>query len=152
MPKHRTGAALVLLVALAAAAPAAAEGISFATDELWIESGGERHRFRVELAETPAQMARGLMFRTDVPADSGMAMWMKNTLVPLDMLFVAADGTVARIERWTEPLSLASIPSGAPVAAVLELRGGTADRFGLAAGDRVVHAFFEPAGAADGGG
>ncbi len=162
MPKHRTRAVFAFLVALAAAAPAAADGVSFATDELWIESRGERHRFRVELAETPAQQARGLMFRTDVPADSGMlflyggakhvAMWMKNTLVPLDMLFVAADGAVARIERWTEPLSLASIPSGAPVAAVLELRGGTADRLGLAAGDRVVHAFFETAGAADGGG
>lgn len=153
------GAARVLFVAmLAFAAPARADDISFAVSDLWIDSAEGRHRFRVEVAETPAQMARGLMFRTEVAPDAGMlfdyggprpvSMWMKNTLVPLDMLFIDADGAVVRIERWTTPLSLEAISSGAPVVAVLELRGGAADRLGLAAGDRVSHPIFDRPAAA----
>lgn len=156
-------AALAILTLLwpAAGAGAAddADEIAFAASELWIESGGERHRFRVELAETPAQQTRGLMFRTHVAPDSGMlfvygaarhaAMWMKNTLVPLDMLFITEGGAVARIARWTTPLSLETIPSRAPVVAVLELAGGTADRLGLAAGDRVLHPTLATAPEAD---
>lgn len=159
MRRLRRSAARVLFVAaLASAAPAGADEISFAVSDLWIDSAGERHRFRVEIAETPAQQARGLMFRTEVATDAGMlfdygsprpvTMWMKNTLVPLDMLFIDADGAVVRIERWTTPLSLDSISSGAPVVAVLELRGGAADRLGLAAGDRVSHPIFDRPSAA----
>lgn len=152
---RRRAALLALCLAAAApigAAPAGAADMAFAESELWIESGGARHRFRVELAETPAQHARGLMFRADLAPDAGMlfdygaprhvSMWMKNTLVPLDMLFIAAGGEILRIVRWTTPLSLESVPSPGPVAGVLELRGGTADRLGLRAGDRAVHPIF----------
>lgn len=153
------GAARLLFAAsLASAAPAGADELSFAVSDLWIDSAGGRHRFRVEIAETPAQQARGLMFRAEVAPGAGMlfdygeprpvTMWMKNTLVPLDMLFIDADGAVVRIERWTAPLSLDPISSGAPVAAVLELRGGAADRLGLAAGDRVSHPIFDRPSAA----
>jgi uncharacterized membrane protein (UPF0127 family) len=69
-------------------------------------------------------------------------MWMKNTLIPLDMLFLAADGTIVRIEENTEPLSLRTIASGVPVKGVLELPGGTARRLGIVPGDRVVHPAF----------
>ncbi len=147
-----TRRAALLALCLAFAAPASGGEMAFAASELWIESGGARHRFRVELAETPAQHARGLMFRTDLAPDAGMlfdygaprhvSMWMKNTLVPLDMLFIAADGEIVRIARWTTPLSLEPVPSPGPVAGVLELRGGTADRLGLRAGDRAVHPIF----------
>ncbi len=147
----RRFAALATATAWLACA-AAAEDVTFATSELWIESAGARHHFRIELAETTAQHARGLMFRTDLAADAGMlfaypsarhvSMWMKNTLVPLDMLFIAEDGAVVRIARWATPLSLEPIPSLAPVLAVLELPGGAADRLGLEAGDRVLHPVF----------
>lgn len=151
-----TRRAALLALCLVLAAPAGAGEMAFAKSELWIESGGARHLFRVELAETPAQHARGLMFRADLAPDEGMlfdygaprhvSMWMKNTLVPLDMLFIAADGEIVRIARWTTPLSLEPVPSLAPVAGVLELRGGTADRLGLRAGDRAVHPIFARGG------
>ena len=97
------------------------------------------------------------MFRADLAPDAGMlfdygaprhvSMWMKNTLVPLDMLFIAADGEIVRIARWTTPLSLESVPSQAPVAGVLELRGAVpADRLGLRAGDRAIHPIFARGG------
>lgn len=151
-----TRRAALLALCLVLAAPAGAGEMAFAKSELWIESGGARHLFRVELAETPAQHARGLMFRADLAPDAGMlfdygaprrvSMWMKNTLVPLDMLFIAADGEIVRIARWTTPLSLEPVPSPGPVAGVLELRGGTADRLGLRAGDRAVHPIFARGG------
>jgi uncharacterized membrane protein (UPF0127 family) len=71
-----------------------------------------------------------------------VAMWMQNTYIPLDMLFIRADGTIARIAENTEPLSTRTIPSGEPVLAVLELNGGTAARLGVKAGDRVEHPLF----------
>ena len=138
---------------------AAAGELAFAKSELWIESAERRHRFVVELAETPAQQARGLMFRADLAAGAGMlfaygaerhiSMWMKNTLVPLDMIFLSAAGEILRIERWTTPLSERPIHSGAPAAAVLEVPGGTADRLGLRPGDRVVHGIFAPRSGGD---
>lgn len=115
---------------------------------------GAKHSFTVELARTPAERAQGLMFRTSLAADGGMlfdfkelesvAMWMKNTLIPLDMLFIARDGRIVRIVERAVPLSLAPIPSGEPVLAVLELNGGTAARLGLKLGDRVIHPIFQP--------
>ena len=152
----RRGAFAAAWVAAGFASGAPGADIVFAESGLWIESGGARHFFRVELAETPAQQARGLMFRDRLAADAGMlfvydtprhvSMWMKNTLVPLDMLFLAADGAIVRIARWATPLSRETIPSGAPVTAVLELAGGAADRLGLAPGDRVRHPVFAPSG------
>ena len=89
------------------------------------------------------------MYRRDLAGDAGMlfiyerdkpiSMWMKNTLIPLDMLFLARDGRIVRIAARAVPMSLQTISSGEEVAAVLELNGGTADRLGIAAGDRVIH-------------
>jgi len=113
---------------------------------------GQRHVFRVEVARTPEQQAVGLMFRTSVPPDGGMlfdwgspresSMWMRNTLVSLDMLFIAADGRIHRIAERTIPHSLAPISSRGPVRATLELAAGTAERLGLRVGDRVEHPIF----------
>jgi len=74
-----------------------------------------------------------------------ITMWMKNTYIPLDMVFISADGTVHRIEPYTEPFSLATIGSQGNVVACLELAGGAAERLGLKAGDRIVHRYFKPA-------
>lgn len=111
-----------------------------------------RHVFTVEVAATPSQRARGLMWRQSLAADAGMlfdfetpqpvTMWMKNTFIPLDMLFIAADGRIVNIARNTTPRSLAMISSLGPVRAVLELAAGAAERLGLRAGDRVEHALF----------
>ncbi|MCC6948857.1 MAG: DUF192 domain-containing protein [Bradyrhizobiaceae bacterium] len=110
------------------------------------------HVFDVELAATTEERSKGLMFRRELPAGQGMlfdfsgegpvAMWMKNTYVSLDMIFIRADGRIARIAENTEPLSETTIPSGAPVKAVLEVVAGTAKRLGIAPGDRVAHRIF----------
>jgi uncharacterized membrane protein (UPF0127 family) len=108
--------------------------------------------FRVELASTPDEQARGLQERRSLAADAGMlfdfgrgshvTMWMKDTYIPLDMFFIADDGRIIAIVERTEPLSLATIPSPGPVRAVLEVLAGTASRLGIRAGDRVEHAIF----------
>jgi uncharacterized membrane protein (UPF0127 family) len=110
-------------------------------------AAGKVHRFVVEVARTEAQQAQGLMNRQTLAPDRGMifpyatptmaAFWMKNTLIPLDMIFVRADGTIARIEANTVPLSLDPVPAGEPVGAVLELAGGRSAELGIAAGDKV---------------
>ena len=110
------------------------------------------HTFAVEFADTDEERARGLMFRRELPEGQGMlfdfkrdqevAMWMENTYIPLDMLFIRADGTILRIAENTQPLSRRTITSGGRVRAVLEVIGGTARRLGIAPGDRVVHAMF----------
>lgn len=114
---------------------------------LTIETGKGRHTFSVELARTEEEQARGLMYRTSLPRDGGMlfpmspprqaTFWMKNTLIPLDMIFIRADGTIARIAANTVPETLDLVDSGEPVAAVLEIAGGGAARQGISAGDRV---------------
>ena len=108
-----------------------------------------RHRlkFAVEVARTEQQQQRGLMFRRSLPPRGGMifpmapprpaTFWMKNTLIPLDMIFIRADGTIARIAANTVPESLDLVASGEPVAAVLEIAGGQAAALGIADGDRV---------------
>ena len=110
------------------------------------------HVFQVELAVTPEEKERGLMFRRELPEGKGMlfdfqfdqnvAFWMKNTYIPLDMLFIRADGRILRIAENTEPMSERNIPSGGPVRAVLEVIGGTAKKLGIAPGDRVTHPIF----------
>ena len=112
------------------------------------------HVIDVEIADTPQEKAQGLMFRTHLDDNSGMlfaydtpqeiTMWMRNTYIPLDMVFIRADGTVHRIEARTEPLSEDIIASRGDVTACLELAGGAAERLGLKPGDRVEHRFFEP--------
>lgn len=119
-----------------------------------VTAAGE-HAIEVEVAETPAEKAVGLMFRRSVPEGTGMlfpyetahevTMWMRNTYASLDMVFIRADGVVHRIEARTEPLSERVIASQGPVTAVLELAGGGAERLGLKPGDRVVHPHFNRA-------
>ncbi|MBB3771491.1 hypothetical protein FHS55_002090 [Angulomicrobium tetraedrale] len=110
--------------------------------------------FTVEMATTPAERAKGLMYRTELAPNAGMLfdfgveqpiyMWMKNTYIPLDMVFIRADGRIASIAENTTPLSTQTIESGGSVKAVLELAGGTAKARGLAVGDQVVHPLFAP--------
>ncbi len=114
--------------------------------QLRIRSAGAVHRFTVEVARSAEEQRIGMMFRTSVPKDRGMlfpyhppqpvAFWMRNTLIPLDMVFIRADGTIARIATAT-PLSDTPVPSGEPVAAVLEIRGGLAAELGIRPGDKV---------------
>src|SRR6266699_776682 len=110
------------------------------------------HVFAVEMAVTPEEQAKGLMFRRELPEGQGMlfdfrheqptSFWMKNTYVPLDMIFIRADGRIARIAENTVPLSEALVPSGWPVRAVLEVNAGMARKLGIAPGDRVAHPIF----------
>ncbi|MDH3475594.1 MAG: DUF192 domain-containing protein [Rhodospirillales bacterium] len=148
---------LVLVLAPLAAGPAALaqSGLAtFETDELVIETqDGARHGFEVELALDPQQQAQGLMFRRDLASDAGMlfvyrpvrvvSMWMRNTVIPLDMIFIGEDGRIEKIVERTVPMSLKTISSDRPVRGVLELNGGTADRMRFAPGDRVLHEVFE---------
>ncbi len=148
-------AAFVLVATWTAIAARAQSLDGFERSELRIETAdGAVHGFRVYLARTRAQHARGLMFVTELAADQGMlfayrraqrvSMWMKNTLIPLDMLFLRADGTIANIAQRTVPGSLAAINSDGKVRGVLELNGGTATRLGIAPGARVRHPVFGP--------
>lgn len=121
-------------------------------EPLTIATEGDATMFTVEVADSDAARARGLMFRQRLPEDRGMlfdfgaprqvAMWMKNTYIPLDMLFIRADGTIAYIAENTKPQSLDTIGVSEPVLAVLELAGGTAKRLGIRGGDRVYHRIF----------
>jgi len=113
---------------------------------LTIHSSNGEHRFTVDVAATPEQQQRGLMFVRSLAPNRGMifpydppqavAFWMKHTLIPLDMIFIRADGTIARIAT-AKPLDETSVPSGEPVVAVLEIRGGRSAELGVREGDRV---------------
>ena len=104
------------------------------------------HNINAELASTPQQREIGLMFRTAMPANDGMlfafeqpaqqCFWMRNTLIPLDMIFVRQDGTIARIAT-AQPLDETTVPSGEPISMVIEIRGGRAAELGIAEGDKV---------------
>jgi uncharacterized membrane protein (UPF0127 family) len=141
--------ALVPLLGLLIASAAPAQQLQ----PLEIASKNGVHIFGVELATTPEEQARGLMFRRELPPMQGMlfdfkreqptSFWMKNTYVSLDMIFIRADGTIARIAENTVPLSEAMVPSGGPVRAVLEVVAGTAKKLGIAPGDRVSHPIFK---------
>lgn len=144
-------AALALSLALpslAACTPTALgqQGTEARLVPLTIMSGSRRHEFRVEVARTEAEQERGLMYRTSLRPDRGMlfpmapprfaSFWMKNTLIPLDLLFVRIDGTIASILTG-EPRNLTPLVSSEPVAAVLEIPGGRAADLGIKAGDRI---------------
>jgi hypothetical protein len=148
---------LVLLVAAfasgASCARVDAPAFAQAASVLVIESTGGEHRFQVELADTDEKRAQGLMYRTELADNAGMlfdfgptprpvSMWMKNTLIPLDMAFIAADGRIVTIVEMTTPQSLASIRSGEDVLAVLEVRGGRFGELGVRPGDRIRHPLF----------
>jgi len=118
-----------------------------------VTQGGRKQSFQVEVARNDADRAQGLMFRRSMAPDRGMlfdfgrvepvSMWMQNTYLSLDMLFIRPNGSIARIAANTEPLSTRTIPSGEPVLAVLELNAGTAAKLGIKPGDRVEHPLFK---------
>ena len=120
---------------------------------LVIETADGSHSFEVMVAKNRRQRAKGLMYRRQMDDDHGMlfnsgrthkiSMWMKNTYISLDMIFIRRDGTIANIAADNQPHSLASVPSDGRVAASLELVGGTAERLGIKSGDLVRHAMFD---------
>ncbi len=122
------------------------------TEPLEIVTANGRHVFAVEVMRTDEERARGLMFRRFMPADRGMLfdfkteqpvlMWMKNTYIPLDMIFISRNGTVTSVAANTEPMSERTISSGPPAFAVLEVNAGVAAKIGLKPGDRVAHGLF----------
>jgi uncharacterized membrane protein (UPF0127 family) len=148
MPARR----MLLLFLLLLPASGLAQLQRFPTSELTIVTASGPQKFTVELATTPPQMEQGLMFRQSLAPDSGMlfdfktpsmaSMWMKNTLIPLDMLFIDAQGRIVNIAERTVPGSLDPVGAAAPVRAVLELSGGTAARLGIRPGDRVLFPIF----------
>jgi len=150
-------ASLIVILGFAAPpAPALAQpappAVSFEKSTLVIDTAGGEQEFDIELALTPEQQQRGLMFRQKLGVHEGMlfdfvqtqplSFWMANTLIPLDMLFINADGTIARIHANAEPLSTRNIDSGTPVRAVLEINGGAARMLGIKPGDKVRHTVF----------
>lgn len=142
--------AFVALIAAALAPAAYAEG----PERLDIVTATGVHKFEVEIAKDEAARAHGLMNRRYMAPDHGMlfefdrdapqAFWMKDTFIPLDMIFISRAGVVTNIVANAEPLSERVIPSGPPCAAVLELNGGTAAAIGLKVGDKIRHPFFKP--------
>ena len=151
----RPTAAFFLTVVLAApwpAPPVQAQQQELPVEPLAIETAAGKRLFRVEVARTEQQRAIGLMWREQMDPDKGMlfdfeterhvVMWMKNTPLSLDMLFIALDGRIATIANYTKPYSTDRIPSGVQVGAVLELVAGSAQRLGIAPGDQVRHSMF----------
>jgi uncharacterized membrane protein (UPF0127 family) len=141
---------VLVLILVLLTGPAAAQPITYPKDTVTIETaGGAKHRFNVELATTPAQIAQGLMFRRQMAADAGMlfvieppdnsVFWMKNTYIPLDMIFVGVDGRILNIAERTVPLTETPVPAAGRTRAVLEVNGGTSSRLGIKPGDRVRH-------------
>ena len=145
----------IVAIAILAAASVSALAQTFATETLTVRtSGGASHVFTVELATTSDQRALGLMNRDMMAADHGMLfdfgrvrpvqMWMRNTPLPLDMVFLDETGTVTHVAERTTPFSDAIIDSGGPVSHVLELNAGISRLIGLKPGDRVEHASLRP--------
>ena len=148
-----TAAWLFVVLALSASLVYPAHAMRRETLKLVTTQG--THTIEVEIADTLEEKARGLMFRSRLDDKNGMlffyqtaqeiTMWMRNTYIPLDMVFIRADGTVHRIEAQTVPLSEDIVASRGDVTACLELAGGAAERLGLKRGDRIEHRFFEGA-------
>jgi uncharacterized membrane protein (UPF0127 family) len=117
----------------------------------FVTSSG-KHGITVEVADSDQERSAGLMFRRSLADDAGMiflypreehvTMWMKNTYLPLDMIFVRRDGTIHRIEEHTEPFSESVISSNGKVLAVVEMKAGSASRLGLKPGDKIEHPAF----------
>ena len=144
---------LLLALALASCGGGTEKPGAVRTVSVTITGPSGRHVFVVELAGTEAAQAQGLMFRTDLSRDGGMLFWpyppgggpprpanfwMKTSPTPLDLVFIRADGTIARVAENAIPMSETLIPSGEPVAAVLELVGGRAAETGISEGDKVI--------------
>jgi uncharacterized protein len=143
----------VLVGVLTACTLGEANAQTMRRDTLVLKTAQGDRQVDIEIAETPEQQMRGLMFRRSLPDNYGMlfpydppreiTMWMKNTYVSLDMVFIKADGRIHRIEYGATPHSEETISSGAVCAAVLELPAGAAERYGLKAGDVVKHRLFK---------
>ena len=139
---------------LLGAASACAQGsdIVFQRSSLVIVTAGKDWKFDVEMATNDAERERGLMYRKELGPYEGMlfdfqrempvSFWMKNTLIPLDMVFIAADGTVRHVHANATPMSTDTIPSQFPVRGVLEINGGSAKLLGIKPGDKVRHPIF----------
>jgi len=142
-------AAVVVALSLVLANPGA-QAASFQTLEIATKSGV--HVFSVEMATTEEERQKGLMYRKELPDGKGMlfdfspeqqiSMWMKNTYISLDMIFIRADGRILRIAENTEPMSMKIISSGGLAKGVLEVIAGTVQKYGIAPGDRVAHPLF----------
>ncbi len=147
---RRIGVLAACCLAVMLAIGAEARAAEFQPLEIVTKSGVQV--FTVEIAKTEQERATGLMYRKELPEGQGMlfdfspeqqvSMWMKNTFIPLDMIFVRSDGRILRIAENTEPQSEKIIPSGGLVKGVIELAGGTAKKLGIAPGDRVGHPLF----------
>jgi uncharacterized membrane protein (UPF0127 family) len=145
---------LFLLVSLLATATVRASPAAMRTEPLEVVTHQGVSHFTVEIADTAATREKGLMFRKHLDANRGMlfdfkssqpvAFWMKNTLIPLDMLFIARDGRVVSIARDATPMSETPITSAGDVLAVLEIAGGRAAQIGAQPGDRVRERIFHP--------
>ena len=142
------------MLTLAVVGLMAAGGVSGAAERNTIEIASRTgvHLFSVEFVDNDKDRAQGLMYRKSLPEGQGMlfdfkkdqdvAFWMENTYISLDMIFIRGDGTIARIEQNTTPLSTRNIPSGGPVRGVLEVIAGTVKKLGIAPGDKVAHPIF----------
>ena len=143
---------MAAVLALCALASFGAQAASIQPLEIVTRNGV--HVFSVEMATTAAEREKGLMYRKELPDGKGMlfdfspeqqiSMWMKNTFISLDMIFIRADGRILRIAENTEPQSLNIISSGGLAKGVLEVIAGTAQKYGIAPGDRVAHPLFKP--------
>jgi uncharacterized protein len=141
---------LALIVLALTLSPEAARSAGEQTLEIASKTGV--HVFSVEVVDNDADRAKGLMYRKELPEGRGMlfdfhrdqevSFWMQNTYIPLDMIFIRADGQILRIEENTVPLSTRMIPSRGAVRAVLEVIGGTSRKLGIAPGDRVASPIF----------
>jgi len=148
----------VLAAALSACAATAATEpprvVMLKVEPLEIVTPAGRTKLQVEVADTPATRERGLMYRKSLAPDRGMlfdfkapqpvAFWMHDTLIPLDLVFIRADGTVLSIARNARPMDETPISSGGPIRGVLEIAGGRAAQIGVLPGDRIVHRIFPP--------
>ena len=147
---RRAGLLAAVVVVLALFANPAARAASFQPLEIATKTGV--HVFSVEMATTEEERQQGLMYRKELPDGKGMlfdfspeqqiSMWMKNTYISLDMIFIRADGRILRIAENTEPLSTKIISSGGLARGVLEVIAGTAQKYGIQPGDRVAHPLF----------
>jgi hypothetical protein len=148
-----------LLVVSCVLTAVAGSAFAFARDILVIRTNGSAFRFNVELAISPDERAEGLMFRREMapnagmlflyPQDQAVTFWMKNTYLPLDMIFIAADGKITQIVKAARPLSEDLIPSSGYIRGVLEVNAGIADQFGIQPGDHVDFRTFKMPAAAN---
>ena len=148
----------VIIASLGFSLPANAQDVQVPTidfgprESLTVVSNDTPHVFSIEVADTQPELSRGMMYRETVPVNEGMlfefgeerivSIWMKNTSVFLDVIFVRADGRILKIEHSAKPFSLRSMSSEAPVTAVFEIAGGQANALGIRPGDVLQHSYF----------